>query len=101
MPDFPDFSERLVREPERARITGVSRAHWANMEAQGQAPKRILIGVRTIAWRLSDLLKWVERAAVPDTPEARARRAPPVPSPRARGVRRASADVEEKNADAT
>ena len=50
------------------------------LEDAGLAPRRILLGPRRIAWRLSDLLGWIdERAAVVDTPEARRRRAPQVP----------------------
>ena len=80
--------ERLVREPERREITGISRAHWAVLERAGDAPMRVLIGARGVAWRLSDLQAWIEqRAAVADTPEARRRRAPPVPSAKARGIR--------------
>lgn len=81
------FIERLVREPERQQITGISRAYWATLENAGDAPRRVLIGARGVAWRLSDLMAWIEkRAAVADSPEARRRRAPPVPSARARGV---------------
>ena len=52
--------ERLIREPERRRITGVSRAHWARLEAAGRAPHRIALSERVVAWRLSDLERWVE-----------------------------------------
>ena len=62
--------DRLVREPERALITQTSRAWWAVLENEGKAPRRILVGPRTIAWRPSDLLAWIaQRAAVEDTPE--------------------------------
>ena len=40
-------------------------------ENEGKAPRRILVGPRTIAWRPSDLLAWIaQRAAVEDTPES-------------------------------
>ncbi len=89
------FVDRLVREPERQHITCVSRAHWARLEAAGKTPRRVLVGPRRVAWRLSDLMAWVDsRAAVADTPEARAMRAPPVLSRVARGERRTPSAAE-------
>jgi predicted DNA-binding transcriptional regulator AlpA len=85
----PGFVDRLVRERERQHITCVSRAHWARLEAVGKTPRRVLVGARRVAWRLSDLMAWVDsRAAVADSPEARAMRAPPVLSRIARGEHR-------------
>jgi len=56
-------TERLVREPERKSITGVSRAHWAREELAGRAPSRIHISERIVAWKLSELVRWVELTA--------------------------------------
>ena len=52
--------ERLVREPERRLITGLSRTRWYLLEEEGRAPKRLYIDVRTVAWKLTDLERWVE-----------------------------------------
>ena len=56
-------TERLAREPERHSITGVSRAHWARLELAGRAPRRIQISERIVAWRLTQLVRWVELKA--------------------------------------
>lgn len=53
--------ERFVREPERARITGIPTSSWYTMQQQGLAPRRYHIGPRTVAWRLSELTRWIER----------------------------------------
>ncbi len=57
---IPEKIERFVREEEREHITGVSRVAWWRLEAEGLAPRRIRIHTRTIAWKLSDLQRWVE-----------------------------------------
>lgn len=54
-----DPDERFIREPERASITGLPRVSWNRLEDEGQAPKRIPIGPRTIAWKLSTLQEWI------------------------------------------
>lgn len=53
------LTQRLVREPERRSITGTSRAHWARLEAMGRAPRRILLSQRIVAWKLTELQRWV------------------------------------------
>lgn len=55
-------SERLVSEPERRRITGISRTTWWRMEREGLTPpNRIKRGKS--AWLLSDLLAWITTPA--------------------------------------
>lgn len=56
-------TERLIREAERKCITGMSRAHWARLEQANLAPKHIHCGERIAAWRLTDLMRWVELTA--------------------------------------
>ena len=53
--------ERLVRESDRKIITGVSRTQWWSMERQGIVPKRLQLSTHCVAWRLSDLLWWIEQ----------------------------------------
>jgi predicted DNA-binding transcriptional regulator AlpA len=55
--------ERLIREPERKKITGTSRAHWHRLEAAGRAPRRIAISQRIVAWRLTEIMAWVHARA--------------------------------------
>lgn len=51
--------DRLVREKERREITSISRSQAWALEKQGLFPKRIKLGVRSVAWRRSDLLAWI------------------------------------------
>ena len=53
--------ERLVREPDRRAITGVSRTQWWSLERKKIAPARLKLGCNSVAWRLSDLLAWIEQ----------------------------------------
>ena len=53
--------ERLVREPDRKVITGVSRSQWWVMERHETAPKRHKLSSHCVAWLLSDLLWWIEQ----------------------------------------
>lgn len=53
--------ERLVRERDRRAITGVSRTQWWALERDQVAPKRVRLGASAVAWRLSDLLAWIEQ----------------------------------------
>lgn len=58
-------AHRLVGEKERARVTGVSRSGWRNLELGGRAtgqklvPDRIAVTAGKSAWRLADLIDWV------------------------------------------
>lgn len=51
---------RLVRERERARITGVPRSTWYLRMSEGTAPKPVPIGEHSVAWVESEILEWVE-----------------------------------------
>ncbi|GDY28271.1 hypothetical protein AHAT_41610 [Agarivorans sp. Toyoura001] len=57
------LTNRFVRERECAQITGLSRQRRWKMEKQGTFPKRINLGPRTIAWKLSELQQWIEDTA--------------------------------------
>jgi len=56
--------ERLVREPDRRLITGVSRTQWWALERKRIAPAKVRLGGNSVAWRLSDLLAWIEQRAM-------------------------------------
>jgi len=51
---------RLVREKERARITGVPRSTWYLKMQQGLAPRPVPLGKHAVAWVESELLEWVQ-----------------------------------------
>lgn len=56
-------SDRFVREAECKQITGLSRTRRWELEQIGKFPKRIKLGERAVAWRLSDLMNWMEALA--------------------------------------
>ncbi|MCG6308702.1 AlpA family transcriptional regulator [Vibrio alginolyticus] len=53
-------TDRLVREDERKFITSISRSQAWKLEQRGLFPKRVQLGTRSVAWRLSELLEWVD-----------------------------------------
>ncbi len=59
--------DRLLREPEVAQLTGLSRTTRWRMERRGEFPRRHRISRNAVAWLLSDITKWIgERSAVGD-----------------------------------
>ena len=52
---------RLVRERERAQMTGVPRSTCYLRMSQGTFPKPVPIGEKAVAWLESDLQNWIER----------------------------------------
>ncbi|TGU75099.1 AlpA family phage regulatory protein [Geomonas terrae] len=52
-------TDRIVRESERAQITGRSASQWRRDEAAGNAPLRVRLGAKAVGWKLSELLNWV------------------------------------------
>jgi prophage regulatory protein len=53
-------TNRFVREAECKQITGLSRTRRWELEREGKFPKRIKLSERAVAWRLSDLMGWME-----------------------------------------
>jgi predicted DNA-binding transcriptional regulator AlpA len=53
------YQDKIVREPERKEITGLSRVSWWRLERNGMVPKRIKLSSNTVGWRLSELMEWV------------------------------------------
>ncbi len=54
------LTNRFVREAECKQITGLSRTRRWELEREGKFPKRIKLSERAVAWRLSDLMSWME-----------------------------------------
>ena len=52
--------ERIVRETDRRYITSISRTKAWQLEKEGLFPKRIRLGNRSVGWKLTELLEWVE-----------------------------------------
>lgn len=57
---IPGTLDPLVREPVRRQVTGTSRSAWYELMGKGEAPKPVRIGARAVAWRSSDLQKWID-----------------------------------------
>jgi prophage regulatory protein len=55
--------DRLIREKECRKITGLSRQTRWSLEKTGDFPKRIKMGSRTIAWRMSEVQEWMDSLA--------------------------------------
>ena len=52
--------DRFVKEAERRQITSISRTQAWKLEKEGLFPPRIKLGSRSVVWKLSDLLKWLD-----------------------------------------
>jgi len=52
--------DRIVKERERKQITSISASSAWRGEKTGTFPKRVRTGERSVGWKLSELLAWVE-----------------------------------------
>ena len=64
------MSERIIREPECRRLTGLSRTTRWRLERKQKFPRRLNIQARVVAWRLSDVEAWVAGTWSPPTAES-------------------------------
>lgn len=69
--------DRLVRNPECTKITGIGKTTRWKLEKRGEFPRRVRISDRAVGWRFSELQAWVKskklvradcRPAVPKKP---------------------------------
>ncbi|MGW7233014.1 helix-turn-helix transcriptional regulator [Pseudomonas fulva] len=51
--------ERFLRFGAVADMTGLSRSTIWRMEQEGRFPRRVQLGSKSVAWRLSDLIGWM------------------------------------------
>lgn len=51
--------ERFLRFGAVADMIGLSRSTIWRMEQEGRFPKRVQLGAKSVAWRLSDLNTWM------------------------------------------
>lgn len=51
--------DRIVRETDRRYITSISRTQAWKLEKEGKFPKRVRLSNRSVGWKLSELLEWV------------------------------------------
>ena len=65
---FPVSDRRLLRLPEVRQKVGLSRSAIYKLIAEGQFPRQIAIGPRTVAWCQEDLERWIEARLNPPDP---------------------------------
>ena len=53
--------DRLLRLPEVLHLCPVSKAQLYVLIREGQFPRPVRIGRRSVAWRESDVRKWIAR----------------------------------------
>ena len=51
---------RIVRRNEVTRLTGLARATIYKKVADGSFPEPIRLGARSVGWRLSDIVAWLQ-----------------------------------------
>jgi prophage regulatory protein len=79
MADSGNAQDRLIREPECQRMTGLGRTKRWQLERAGLFPKRRVISGHITGYLESELLEWIRSRPVSEY------RAPEAPS-RARGI---------------
>jgi len=52
--------ERIIRFPQVAIITGISRATVFRLERNGEFPRRVQVGKRGVGWKVSEITAWLE-----------------------------------------
>ncbi len=52
--------QRLIRLPEVLQLTGLSRTTVYRKIKLSQFPEPIQLGERSVAWRASDILAWID-----------------------------------------
>lgn len=54
----PKPEERVIREAECRKLTGICRTTRYMMEKEGLFPARRKLGGRSVGWLLSEILEW-------------------------------------------
>ena len=55
-----DRDPRILRLPKVIGVTGLSRSTIYRMMRTGEFPAQVSIGPRTVGWRESEVIQWVE-----------------------------------------
>lgn len=53
--------DELIRSAEVEKLTGLNRMAIHRAERDGKFPNRIQIGPRSVAWKRSEIIAWVEK----------------------------------------
>jgi prophage regulatory protein len=52
---------RVVRMRELTKLTGLARSRIYKMQAEGQFPRGIKLGARSVGWIELEVLSWIEQ----------------------------------------
>jgi prophage regulatory protein len=86
-------AERLIRKPEVVERVGLSASQIDRLEREGRFPRRVPLGMNSVAWVESEVLAWVrERIERRDGGTDQPRRMP-VPPRRSRRASQAPESV--------
>lgn len=58
--DRPLETHRVIRREEVSQLTGLARATIYKKVADGSFPPPIRLGTRSVGWRLSDVVAWLQ-----------------------------------------
>ncbi len=53
------MSDRLIRRPEVLHLTGMTKSTMYRYISDGRFPRPVSLGDHAVAWRQSDLQKWM------------------------------------------
>ncbi|WP_238593702.1 helix-turn-helix transcriptional regulator [Endozoicomonas atrinae] len=53
--------DELIRSAEVEKLTGLNRVAIYRQEKDGKFPNRVQIGPRSVAWKRSEIIAWVEK----------------------------------------
>jgi prophage regulatory protein len=54
------MEDRILREPEVERLTGLSRSSRWRLEREGKFPQRLQLSQNAVGWRNSEIRAWIE-----------------------------------------
>lgn len=62
------MTDKMLRRPAVEEAVGLGRSTIYAMMAAGEFPRPILVGRRAVAWRESEILRWLEGREVAQPP---------------------------------
>ena len=64
-------NQTLVRPREAAAMLGISREHLYALASRPDFPERVRISDRVVAWRVSDLERWIASKSAPQSAQSK------------------------------
>jgi len=63
----PPMSRHILLTAEAAEFVRISVPHWRRLYRSGEAPAPIRLGARKYAWRVADLIAWIDQRGAPNS----------------------------------